>query len=357
MPQSDLHGDFTASSFCIFRTPLLPFDELLNWGEGVEAPLVLNELKLLEQAVANDSIRLRARLDTALQRSEVREAIYVASPDLDDSFSVWKENPESKRGQRIEAALVRYYMRMAGRATPFGLFAGCSVGEVKQHTNLVLEGREKYRRSTRLDMDYLCALIEVLERNPVFRNSLIYHANSSLYRAGGRVRYLESRTLKDIRSYHLVAVENTSYLELALFLSEPGDHPPALAAKLAGADSEFSSQEAEEFISELIENQLLVSELMPALTGADPPVFAPRPDDPVVVLELAPSASWVRDQYPNEGVDDLGGGRLRVRLRISEEAWLERLLLRLGPEAKVVQGGAGAVDKAARRILVRYGAE
>src|SRR3954451_7585255 len=84
-----------------------------------------------------------------------------------------------------------------------------------------------------------------------------------------------------------------------------------------------------------------------ALTGADPPVFSPRPEDPVVVLELAPSASWVRDQYPNEGVEDLGEGRLRVRLRISEQAWLERLLLRLGPDARLVQGTAGAVDKAA----------
>src|SRR3954447_22656959 len=36
------------------------------------------------------------------------------------------------------------------------------------------------------------------------------------------------------------------------------------------------------------------------LAGADPPVFSPNPDDPVVVLELMPEAAWVRDQYPNE---------------------------------------------------------
>jgi proteasome accessory factor C len=90
------------------------------------------------------------------------------------------------------------------------------------------------------------------------------------------------------------------------------------------------------------------------LMGADPPVYSPRPEDPVVVLELEPAAAWVRDQYPNEGVDQLDDGRLRVRLRASEQAWLERLLLRLGADARVVQGGAGAVDKAAKRILARY---
>jgi proteasome accessory factor C len=90
------------------------------------------------------------------------------------------------------------------------------------------------------------------------------------------------------------------------------------------------------------------------LAGVDPPVYSPRPDDPVVVLELKPEARWVRDQYPNEGVKELRGGRLRVRLRVSEQAWLDRLLLRLGTNARVVQGDTAAVDKAARRILVRY---
>ena len=90
------------------------------------------------------------------------------------------------------------------------------------------------------------------------------------------------------------------------------------------------------------------------LAGADPPVYSPRPDDPVVVLELQPAAAWVRDQYPTEGVQERRGGRLRVRLRVSEQAWLDRLLLRLGTNARVVQGDTGAVDKAARRILDRY---
>ena len=65
-------------------------------------------------------------------------------------------------------------------------------------------------------------------------------------------------------------------------------------------------------------------------------------------------AAWVRDQYPNEGVKTLRNGRLRVSLRVSEQAWLDRLLLRLGTNARLVQGDTEAVDKAARRILARY---
>jgi proteasome accessory factor C len=87
----------------------------------------------------------------------------------------------------------------------------------------------------------------------------------------------------------------------------------------------------------------------------DSEVFSPQPDDPLVVLDLEPAARWVREQYPNEGTKELGGGRLRVRLRISEQAWLERLLLRLGPLARVVEGDPGVGPAAARRLLARYG--
>ncbi|MGH9077528.1 MAG: helix-turn-helix transcriptional regulator [Acidimicrobiales bacterium] len=82
-------------------------------------------------------------------------------------------------------------------------------------------------------------------------------------------------------------------------------------------------------------------------------VYSPGPDDPLVVVDLEPSAHWVADQYPNEGVCDRGGGVLRVRLRTSQRPWLERLLLRAGPGARVVEGEGGAA--AASRILARYG--
>jgi hypothetical protein len=42
-------------------------------------------------------------------------------------------------------------------------------------------------------------------------------------------------------------------------------------------------------------------------------------------------------------------------LRASSKAWLERLLLRAGPDATVVSGAAGVAETAARRVLDVYG--
>jgi proteasome accessory factor C len=86
-------------------------------------------------------------------------------------------------------------------------------------------------------------------------------------------------------------------------------------------------------------------------------VYRPRTDDPRVTLLLPASAAWVAETYPAESVEETAGGRLRVRLAVSEPAWLARLLLRVGPDARVedppeLQTVAG---DAANRIARRYG--
>jgi proteasome accessory factor C len=73
-----------------------------------------------------------------------------------------------------------------------------------------------------------------------------------------------------------------------------------------------------------------------------------------VVLDLRPPAHWVAEQYPNEGIERLVGDVLRVRLRAANDAWLERVLLRAGRDATVVEGDGDLRPRAAGRVLERY---
>ena len=87
-------------------------------------------------------------------------------------------------------------------------------------------------------------------------------------------------------------------------------------------------------------------------------LFEARDDDPRVELELDDDARWVAEVYPVEKVAT-SGGRLRVTLAISARPWLERLLLRLGPRARVVRVTgdpdlAQSATAAAQRVLARY---
>jgi proteasome accessory factor C len=96
----------------------------------------------------------------------------------------------------------------------------------------------------------------------------------------------------------------------------------------------------------------------PATGG--PEEFDMGPEVPRVTLDLAPSARWVSETYPIDSVEPVDDGWLRVRLPVAATPWLERLLVRLGDDARVVAADdpalATAGAAAARRILARYGA-
>jgi proteasome accessory factor BC len=88
-------------------------------------------------------------------------------------------------------------------------------------------------------------------------------------------------------------------------------------------------------------------------------MFVPGPGAVEVHLRLGPDAQWVPESIPVRAVERDGDGRATgVVLDVSGMAWFERLLLRLGPSARVVGPPdlTGLAAAAAGRVLARYGA-
>lgn len=260
--------------FFVLRTPLLPFDELPGWSAGLRAPAA-GDGPGLADAWAADRVTLRARLRALVTRPAVRDAIFVASPSLDESMGVWLSDPESELGQKVERTLARYLQRMASRATPFGLFAGCSVGAIGESTRLVLAGRDHYRRHARLDGDYLEALTQALGRDPAVRRTLTYRPSSTLYRLAGRYRWV--RTAAAVgpihnegreRVHHLAATDGSDHLDATLARAAGGARADELAQALVS--DEIAHEEATAFVDQLIESQMLTSDLAPLATGPEP---------------------------------------------------------------------------------------
>src|SRR6266498_3130259 len=177
MTERDRAGQqFTPSGFFVLRTPLLPFEEMAAWSDGLEAVGSLGDPQGLEAAIERDRARLRARL--------------------------------------------------------------------------------------------LAALAEAVERDPQLRKIFVYEPNSSLYEAAGRLRLAEARLGDNGRSYHLVAVDKSPYLTAALERARGGAALEAVAEVLV--DDEISHTEAEEYVAELVDNQLLVTDARPLVTGDEP---------------------------------------------------------------------------------------
>ena len=97
------------------------------------------------------------------------------------------------------------------------------------------------------------------------------------------------------------------------------------------------------------------SEQAPPRDLADGP-FTTASRTRLVTLELAREARWVVEYYPVEAVEEAGEGRLRIRMRVADDAWLHRLLLRLTPFARVTEpdGFHSAHLRAVESALHRY---
>jgi proteasome accessory factor C len=93
------------------------------------------------------------------------------------------------------------------------------------------------------------------------------------------------------------------------------------------------------------------------LQGAGRPLYTPGEDDVGVTLRLGPDARWVAEYYEAVRERELEDGRLEVELPAGRLEWLERLLLRLGPDAEVVRPGElkVRVRELASRTRKRYG--
>lgn len=194
------------------------------------------------------------------------ESLYLASPDF------YKEverhgriNNSETDVLELKISLLKYLTRMTTRCTPFGLFAGCGIGEISEKSNIVPTQVSEFKSSTRLDMDYLCALIKDIETLSPVRKQLKFFPNTSIYPSGKNLRYTEYHYAKAKRKYNLTAVESTDYLQKVLEEAESGRTMNELANLLV--DENITLEEAREYIGELIQNQLLVSELEPSVTG------------------------------------------------------------------------------------------
>ena len=65
-------------------------------------------------------------------------------------------------------------------------------------------------------------------------------------------------------------------------------------------------------------------------------LFQRSEETTVVTLRLQPQARWVVEYYPVEATRPVADGTVEIDLRVADERWLQRLLMRLAPYAHVV---------------------
>jgi hypothetical protein len=208
-------------------------------------------------------------LKKLFDKAEIKEAIFLATPVLFNELEKWLANKITDRDkiEKLKYSLLKYISRMSSRCTPFGLFAGCAVGKFDIETNIILDNISNNKRHTRLDMNYLVALSQNLAKIENIKKQIMFFPNTSIYKSGSQLRYVEYEYINNIRQHNIMAVEDSIYLQKIFKASEKGMSMIEIINLLVDDDNSF--EEVSDFVEELISSQILISELEPTASGQE----------------------------------------------------------------------------------------
>ena len=116
------------------------------------------------------------------------------------------------------------------------------------------------------------------------------------------------------------------------------------------------SQSRRTFRIDRIESIVATGRTLDVEATTSPGRFFEDADVDRATIRVSPDARWVLDQYPIDVVIELADGWAEARLPVSSDRWLARLLIRLGPDAVLIEPvGESPAVAIARRALDRYG--
>lgn len=233
----------------IMRNPLMPFDFIRKATAGSD--------------IAEDELKEIYSLP------EIKESVIIASPSLYERLENWLcgNIKDKKQIEQLHDSMMKYLSRMSTRCTPFGLFAGFSIGAWSDKNNITLKKGKRDVSHTRLDMNYLCSLAQDLSKMEIIRENIKFYPNTSRYLIGDQLRYIEYGYIKTMRKHNIVAVDHSEYLDRIFAASKNGAYIKDLVPLLLEGD--ITEEISKDFILELIDSQLLTNELEPAVSGPE----------------------------------------------------------------------------------------
>jgi len=215
-----------------------------------------------------------AELREIFSNSIFQEAVFLASPYLHKELNRWlNSEKEISLGdfQKLKNSLLKYYSRMSTRCTPFGLFSEVGLGEFKDTLPLTFKNQQSTTgnkiRDTKLDMRFLVGLAYHFMKTSGIRNQLLFFPNNSIYIIGNKIRYVEYEYNSGKINYTISSAPFSNELQQILDFSKQGKTIGDIASIFV--NDEIAKNEVKEFIEELIDNQVLISELEPNVSGND----------------------------------------------------------------------------------------
>lgn len=227
----------------LVRTPMFPLESLMEFYNS-RNPETFIFTFFIENGVFRESIYIYSKVLH-------RQALKHSNQENKDLLG--------KRKNKVAESLIKYFLRMCYRATPFGLAAGVSIAKFGTQ-NLKNKNINYERRHVRIDSGVLFNILEEINSFKVIRDNVRFYRNNTLYIKNGYYRYIERRMKEASFEFNLERVEKTDFLEEILELSKAGVKCIDII-NLLKEDEDITKDDVNDFIENLIDSQLILSEL------------------------------------------------------------------------------------------------
>jgi hypothetical protein len=225
-------------------------------------------VRAAQQAYAEESGRARGEFRALLRDPDFRKGLLVSSRSLHASLDRYTGGGAalSGRDEKTERGLLRYYTRMAMKATPFAAFCAVVPGRFEDASGdassdsadsgselLRLQGDPGAKRSfVRINKLLYGILLEHLKERETVRRLLVVEANPTLRTEGGRLVFLSAVQGREV--FQRVPANEVLQVILAVFGRRAQPTLGDLIAELTGDPQiEATPEEASAYLEKLIE--------------------------------------------------------------------------------------------------------
>ncbi|MGZ4164964.1 MAG: lantibiotic dehydratase family protein, partial [Tumebacillaceae bacterium] len=206
------------------------------------------------------------------QNPIVREAILVSSRSLFNSLDYIADDTQERKRQQVMRGVWRYANRMITRPTPFGLFAGVTIGTFGEKTALRLQAPETFGKRTRPDMEWLSKVVQKLEHTPAILRQLHVQTNPLVQRVGNRVQvaFAQDVDAKTRGAGNAPSIRSTWVVEAILEAAQSWMSFDQLVALILEQEPSAPEEKITQLLTVLCRHEFLITSLRLPLTNSQP---------------------------------------------------------------------------------------
>lgn len=245
--------NYAACDFFATRLPILSLD---------------NYFKVFNQSA---ELEVKNELFSLFKKELLKEPLAIASLDSYHAINRLASLDSSKTSEQILSTLLKYYIRLSTRPTPYGAFSGLAVGNFAEDSNMCVSEISHHTKRARVDMEWLYGVIREMESNHEIRALLKFKFNDFVFENGNRLEKL-NKTFLELNSEEnesSTTIRNTRQVKVVRKLSQDFISFSELLQYLSEKNSGVSRDRIKAFLDQLVDNEFLISELRPPLVNTD----------------------------------------------------------------------------------------